>query len=121
MGGWGGEKGGVWRRRDRPRSTAPTSPPPGLAQNGYLDDAAFLAYLDHLAYWRQPEYARYLLHPHCLFALDLLSSPAFRRVAARPATAEALHAQQLWHWQAWRGDRARERAGEEGGEGVGAG
>lgn len=93
----------------------PFSPPTttDLATNAYFDDPAFLAYLSHLAYWRRPEYARYLTHPHALFALDLLSSPALRRALARPAVADALHSQQLWFWQGWRAARAAEKAREE--------
>jgi len=119
-GGGGGREGGRAARRGPTLDPPSPSPRPGLAQNRFLDDPAFLAYLDHLAYWRRPEYARFLLYPHALASLDLLSSPAFRRVAARPATADALHAQQLWHWQAWRGARARERAEAEEGGGAGA-
>jgi hypothetical protein len=31
---------------------------PGLAQNKYFDDPAFVKYLDYLQYWRQPEYSK---------------------------------------------------------------
>lgn len=33
---------------------------PGLAQNRFLDDPAFVHYLKYLEYWRQPQYAKYI-------------------------------------------------------------
>lgn len=33
---------------------------PGLAQNKYFEDTAFLNYLKYLEYWRRPEYAKYI-------------------------------------------------------------
>jgi mediator of RNA polymerase II transcription subunit 31 len=33
---------------------------PGLAQNKYFEDKAFLNYLKYLEYWRRPEYAKYI-------------------------------------------------------------
>ena len=35
--------------------------PLGLSDNGYFDDERFMRYLDYLKYWKQPEYARYLM------------------------------------------------------------
>jgi mediator of RNA polymerase II transcription subunit 31 len=32
----------------------------GLAQNKYLDDDAFVAYLSYLQYWKHPNYAKYV-------------------------------------------------------------
>jgi hypothetical protein len=47
-----------------PRAHAARARPPphtpGLAQNRYLEDPAFLNYLKYLEYWRQPQYARYI-------------------------------------------------------------
>ena len=109
---WGEETRGAKQRERGAAGFSPPSPlnPSVLAQNGYFDDPAFLAYLDHLAYWRTPAYARFLTYPHALFALDLLASPAFRRAVGRPAVAEQLHGQQLWFWQGWRANRAAEAA-----------
>ena len=112
-----------WPRRDPPHQPPPRRLPPpltstpGLATNAYFDDPAFLAYLAHLAYWRRPEYARHLTHPHALFALDLLTSPSLCRALARPVVADAMHGQQLWFWQGWRAARAAEKAAAEGGKG----
>lgn len=33
----------------------------GLAQNRFLEDPAFVAYLEYLQYWKQPAYAQYLM------------------------------------------------------------
>lgn len=33
----------------------------GLAQNRYFEDDAFLEYLKYLLYWRQPQYARFIV------------------------------------------------------------
>lgn len=32
-----------------------------LAQSLYLDDPAFIAFLEYLKYWKQPEYARFVV------------------------------------------------------------
>lgn len=31
-----------------------------LAQSGYLDDAAFLRFLDYLQYFKRPQYAKFI-------------------------------------------------------------
>eukprot|EP00884_Botryococcus_braunii_P006847 jgi/Botrbrau1/16163/Bobra.0272s0001.1 len=54
-----------------------------LAQNRYFDDSRFINYLKYLLYWKQPEYSRFIIYPHCLFFLDLLQSKDFRTVMAR--------------------------------------
>ena len=35
--------------------------PAGLAQSRHFEDAAFLNYLQYLGYWRQPQYARFIM------------------------------------------------------------
>ena len=42
-------------------SPVPAPPRAGLAQNRYLDDPAFLSYLQYLQYWLQPAYARFVV------------------------------------------------------------
>lgn len=37
--------------------------------------SAFLDFLRYLRYWKQPQYAKYLTYPHCLYFLDLLAPP----------------------------------------------
>lgn len=42
-----------------------------------MDDDAFLGYLQYLAYWTKPEFARFIIYPGSLQALELiLQSPA---------------------------------------------
>lgn len=36
-------------------------PQAGLAQNRYFKDEAFLEYLKYLLYWREPQYARFVV------------------------------------------------------------
>ena len=54
-----------------------------LAQNRYLDDPDFLAFLEYLQYWREPRYCKYLQFPHCLRMLELLDNEAFRTALKR--------------------------------------
>lgn len=65
-----------------------------LVAEGWFEDAAFIAYLRYLrSYWARPEYARFLLWPQCLPAIDdLLDDPGLRAALADPqfvAQAEA--------------------------------
>lgn len=75
---------------------------PGLAQNKYLENEAFLQFLSYLKYWKRKEYSRYILwvnrfdslgsasrllnivclyrYPHALAVLDLLEEELFRKV-----------------------------------------
>ncbi|KAL9187455.1 hypothetical protein ACHAXT_001558 [Thalassiosira profunda] len=46
-----------------------------LATSGVLHQQSFLDFLRYLRYWKQPQYAKYLLYPHCLYFLDLLVPP----------------------------------------------
>ncbi|KAL3789995.1 hypothetical protein ACHAWO_002049 [Cyclotella atomus] len=43
-----------------------------LATTGILYQSSFLDFLRYLRYWKQPEYAKYLVYPNCLYFLDLL-------------------------------------------------
>lgn len=69
-----------------------------LAQNKYLQDPSFIAYLNYLQYWKKPEYAKYVLYPHCIYFLDLLQNEEFRKVVAKPAVADFIHTQQYRYW-----------------------
>lgn len=86
-----------------PRHPIPPPPSPSrvadLATKGYFDDPAFLGYLDHLAYWTRPEYAKFVHYPHALYFLDQLKRPAFRRAMANPRAVEHVFQQQYFHWQ----------------------
>mmetsp|Transcript_16021 Transcript_16021/g.33880 ORF Transcript_16021/g.33880 Transcript_16021/m.33880 type:complete len:217 (+) Transcript_16021:147-797(+) len=46
-----------------------------LATSGTLYQQTFLDFLRYLRYWKEPQYAKYLLYPHCLYFLDLLVPP----------------------------------------------
>ena len=70
-----------------------------LATNKYFADDAFLAYLAHLRYWKQPEYARHLQFPQCLRFLDaVIDSAAFRAECGLPTFVDFIHQQQGAHW-----------------------
>eukprot|EP00884_Botryococcus_braunii_P006846 jgi/Botrbrau1/16162/Bobra.0272s0001.2 len=79
-----------------------------LAQNRYFDDSRFINYLKYLLYWKQPEYSRFIIYPHCLFFLDLLQSKDFRTVMARASVKEMVHTQQFLFWQTYRSNRLKE-------------
>ncbi|KAF9969711.1 hypothetical protein BGZ73_007804 [Actinomortierella ambigua] len=70
-----------------------------LAQQRYFDDPAFLNYLDYLQYFRKPEYAKFIIYPHCLHFLTLLQSPSFREALLKQETGAFVHEKQYYHWQ----------------------
>ena len=92
-----------------------------LATSGILYQSTFLDFLRYLRYWKQPQYAKYLLYPHCLYFLDLLVPPssdptssvddgkdgdgkgdsgeAFRREMAQVPFRNFVHEQQFYSWQ----------------------
>lgn len=71
-----------------------------LATTGVLADASFLEFLEYLAYWKQPQYIKYLNYPHCLYFLDLLlHNPTFRRELANVPFRNFVHEQQFYSWQ----------------------
>ncbi|CAH1757555.1 1165_t:CDS:2 [Entrophospora sp. SA101] len=72
------------------------------AQKDYFQDRAFLNYLKYLRYWKQPEYAKYIIYPHALHFLDLLQNPQFRQDLKKQDIATEIHSKQYYHWMAWR-------------------
>ncbi len=74
---------------------SPPRPHAGLAQQGYLEQPAFLAYLEYLCYWRRRPYAGYVIYPLGLEALGLLQTPRFRVQLLSPDAAQVLHAGQF--------------------------
>jgi mediator of RNA polymerase II transcription subunit 31 len=78
-----------------------------LALNKYLEDPAFLAFLRYLKYWRQPEYARFILYPQSLAMLELLEKPEVRREVARGPYKDFLHEQQLLQWRYYLNNRRK--------------
>ncbi|KAI9146236.1 mediator complex, subunit Med31, partial [Paraphysoderma sedebokerense] len=73
-----------------------------LAQQGYFDDPAFINYLKYLQYWKKPEYAKFIIYPHCLHFLELLQSSNFRNSMAKIENATFVHEKQYFHWQFYR-------------------
>ncbi|CAB1119271.1 unnamed protein product [Ectocarpus sp. CCAP 1310/34] len=71
-----------------------------LAQSGYLDDRAFVRFLEYLQYFKRPEYAKFITYPHSLAMLDLLiNNPPFRKEIAHVSFRDFVHQQQFLHWQ----------------------
>ncbi|KAG0227634.1 hypothetical protein BGW42_002807 [Actinomortierella wolfii] len=70
-----------------------------LAQQRYFDDPAFLNYIDYLQYFRKPEYAKFIIYPHCLHFLTLLQYPSFREALLKQETGAFVHEKQYYHWQ----------------------
>lgn len=70
-----------------------------LAQRGYFKDQAFVNYLKYLQYWKQPEYAKYLMYPMCLYFLDLLQYEHFRREIVNSQCCKFIDDQAILQWQ----------------------
>ena len=51
-----------------------------LARERFFEEEAFVKYLEYLQYWKDPQYARFLMYPQCLAFLDLLQDERFRQV-----------------------------------------
>ena len=66
-----------------------------LASTGAMDDPAFIAYLEYLRYWEQPQYAKFVHYPHAFYFLEQLRRPEFRKAMANPRLAEQAHAHQF--------------------------
>ncbi|KAG9047329.1 suppressor of hpr1 [Tulasnella sp. UAMH 9824] len=73
-----------------------------LAVEGYLDDPVFLNYLKYLGYWKEKEYARFIMYPQALHHLDLLQHQNFRNAVKRQETQTFLNHYQFEHWRTWR-------------------
>ena len=74
---------------------------PGLAQNRYFDDPAFLKYLAYLQYWKQPQYARFVMYGLLSYAV----SPCSEYGAAAPLTVSSCAATRM-HCSSWTWCRA---------------
>ncbi len=71
-----------------------------LATQGYFQDPAFISFLRYLRYWKQPEYAKYIKFPHCLYFLELLcDNDTFRKELVNVPFRNFLHEQQFYNWQ----------------------
>jgi hypothetical protein len=49
-----------------------------LVQHSYFEKEAFVNYLTYLQYWQRPEYAKFVMYPHCLYFLGLVVNETFR-------------------------------------------
>jgi len=66
---------------------------------GYLLDGKFIRYLDYLQYWKQPQYSKFLVYPHCLRFLDLLQHEDIRKQLTEDRSFPLqLADQQYYHW-----------------------
>lgn len=70
-----------------------------IAQRGYFKDQTFINYLKYLTYWKEPEYARYIKYPMCLYFLDLLQYEHFRREIVNSQCVKFIDDQAILLWQ----------------------
>jgi mediator of RNA polymerase II transcription subunit 31 len=69
-------------------------------ENRYFKDPKFIAYLKYLLYWKRPEYAKFIIYPHCLYFLDLLQEEDFRlQLINDPNFVSLIRQQQLRDWK----------------------
>ncbi|OCH92507.1 SOH1-domain-containing protein [Obba rivulosa] len=73
-----------------------------LAQQGILNQPTFVNYLSYLMYWKEKDYARFILYPHALHHLELLQNPQFRTEIGKDEWREFLNQKQFDHWRTWR-------------------
>eukprot|EP01104_Vermistella_antarctica_P001572 TRINITY_DN11639_c0_g1_i1.p1 TRINITY_DN11639_c0_g1~~TRINITY_DN11639_c0_g1_i1.p1 ORF type:complete len:148 (+),score=31.06 TRINITY_DN11639_c0_g1_i1:150-593(+) len=76
-----------------------------LAQQRYFKEPAFIGYLHYLLYWEGAAYSKFLVHPQCLYFLQLLQDEKFRQSLSKPETIEWIHCQQFHHWRYYRAHR----------------
>jgi mediator of RNA polymerase II transcription subunit 31 len=98
-----------------------------LAQQGILYQPAFINYLKYLLYWKEKDYARFILwgltylhppfwhwlylcpflraaafsYPHALHHLELLQHAEFRSEIMKDEWRECLNQKQFDHWRSW--------------------
>ncbi len=90
-----------------------------LAQQNILSQPAFINYLEYLLYWKEKDYARFILYvsrsctllvlswftrrsyPHALHHLELLQNAQFRAEIAKDECREYLNQKQFDHWRTW--------------------
>ncbi|RPD63810.1 SOH1-domain-containing protein [Lentinus tigrinus ALCF2SS1-6] len=73
-----------------------------LAQQGILNQPAFVNFLKYLQYWKEKDYARFILYPHALHHLELLQHAEFRTEIGKDEWREYLNQKQFDHWRTWR-------------------
>lgn len=72
-----------------------------LAQQGLFDNVSFLRYLEYLAYWKEPKYAKFVVFPQSLVLLDALADAGFRQSLLHVETAQMIERDQYARWTAW--------------------
>ncbi|KAI0645486.1 mediator complex, subunit Med31, partial [Trametes meyenii] len=72
-----------------------------LAQQGILSQPAFVNFLKYLMYWKDKNYARFILYPHALHHLELLQHAQFRAEIGKDEWREYLNQKQFDHWRTW--------------------
>ncbi|KAI0093458.1 SOH1-domain-containing protein [Irpex rosettiformis] len=72
-----------------------------LAQQGILSQPAFVNFLKYLLYWKEKDYARFILYPHALHHLELLQYAQFRSEIGKDEWREYLNQKQFDHWRTW--------------------
>lgn len=70
-----------------------------IAQRGFFKDTTFINYLKYLLYWKEPDYAKYLKYPMCLYFLDLLQYEHFRREVVNAQCCKFIDDQAILLWQ----------------------
>lgn len=55
--------------------------------------------MKYLTYWKEPEYARYIKYPMCLYFLDLLQYEHFRREIVNSQCVKFIDDQAILLWQ----------------------
>ncbi|KAF8585800.1 SOH1 family protein [Ramaria rubella] len=81
-----------------------------LAQQNILSQPSFINFLQYLLYWKEKEYARFILYPHALHHLELLQHASFRQEVGKDEWREYLNQKQFDHWRTWREDPSRIRS-----------
>ncbi|CAO3588327.1 unnamed protein product [Absidia cylindrospora] len=64
----------------------------------YFKNPEFIHYLEYLTYWKEPEYAKFVMYPHALYFLDLLQYPQFRDYISTSENTQEIHRMQYYHW-----------------------
>ncbi|KAH8107820.1 SOH1-domain-containing protein [Cristinia sonorae] len=72
-----------------------------LAQQGILNQPTFINFLKYLLYWKEKDYARFILYPHALHHLELLQHAQFRADIGKDEWREYLNQKQYDHWRTW--------------------
>eukprot|EP00746_Dinoflagellata_sp_MGD_P167616 gnl/MRDRNA2_/MRDRNA2_98395_c0_seq1.p1 gnl/MRDRNA2_/MRDRNA2_98395_c0~~gnl/MRDRNA2_/MRDRNA2_98395_c0_seq1.p1 ORF type:complete len:629 (+),score=141.04 gnl/MRDRNA2_/MRDRNA2_98395_c0_seq1:78-1964(+) len=69
-----------------------------LATQGFLEDSAFIRFLEYLRYWEGPPWVEHLAYPQCLRMLDMLQNASFRGKLRRPEAFQILQDQMMRMW-----------------------